>query len=439
MNRTVTKLLAAAMALVISAVLIVTITYAWTTLSVAPVAEGIQIAIGGGHTILLAPDQTEEVDGTLYHYPGAFQDTLTFSRYRQYDYLKEVDTLSPVSTADGLNWFLPEFYGISDEAVQNGDASVGETKPVSEFRRDEELKYANLTQREPEDGHYIFLDFWVVSPGTSYTLRVARGDENGGSYLIELPSVGKNENGFFLEETKGNFAASARVGFLVNTDYVADQAVTYYQRSPGSQDRFATLAGNYQEKGNPIFHGSYRFTVYEPNGDLHPQGITGSYIPTQPVGLSGSVPAATEIWDRLTVQLNNRWKQKTDGAPTLSELLTVALVGKNNQSADQAETALYDTYLQGQVAPYVAKGDFLSRMTDLRERYADDGQVTVGEMELLEKAGATKDTYIVELEKNVPQRIRMFVWIEGQDADCTELIEAQRFALSLELAGSNQK
>jgi len=33
----------------------------------------------------------------------------------------------------------------------------------------------------------------------------------------------------------------------------------------------------------------------------------------------------------------------------------------------------------------------------------------------------------------------MFVWIEGQDADCTELIEAQRFALSLELAGSNQK
>ena len=55
----------------------------------------------------------------------------------------------------------------------------------------------------------------------------------------------------------------------------------------------------------------------------------------------------------------------------------------------------------------------------------------------LKLSGATESTAIVRLEKNVPQRIRMFVWIEGQDVDCTGA-EAVDFAISVELAGSTQ-
>ena len=46
---------------------------------------------------------------------------------------------------------------------------------------------------------------------------------------------------------------------------------------------------------------------------------------------------------------------------------------------------------------------------------------------------------LLTAEKNIPQRIRMFVWIEGQDVDCTEEAIALDFAMSVELAGSDVK
>ena len=52
-------------------------------------------------------------------------------------------------------------------------------------------------------------------------------------------------------------------------------------------------------------------------------------------------------------------------------------------------------------------------------------------------AGATEDAVIVRLERNVPQRIRVFIWLEGQDADCTGATENLRFAVNLQLAGAN--
>lgn len=55
----------------------------------------------------------------------------------------------------------------------------------------------------------------------------------------------------------------------------------------------------------------------------------------------------------------------------------------------------------------------------------------------LSLAGATDDAYIVDLERNVPQRIRMFIWLEGQDVDCTNDVKQSGVVVSIELAGSN--
>ncbi len=438
MKKTISKLIAAGMALIISVVMIVTITYAWTTLSTAPTAEGIQVTIGGGNTILLAPNISETVDGTVCHYPGAFQDTLVFSKYKSYDYLKQINSLSPVSTADGINWFVPSYYSISDSEVKNGEAAVGDVKPFSSFTQDTELDYANLSGEESSEGHYMYLDFWVVSPQSEYTLRVSSGDKNSGSYLIELPAAKETESGYALEETKGSFSASARVGFLVNTDYTPEQSVTRYKQSYGYLREYQKLCGSYQEKGAYPYHGSYRFTVYEPNADLHPEGEGGCYIPTQPVGISGNTVGLLNIQDRVTAQLKNSWSEKNSNNLTLSEVFDVATVGKNIKTAKEAENELYDNYLQGQLSPYVKRGRFVKSTAALYEKCSDDNKADAAELASLQTAGATDDTYIVKLEKNVPQRIRMFVWIEGQDIDCTATEEAQRFALSIELAGSNQ-
>lgn len=440
MKNTVGKLLAASMALILSVAMVVTITYAWTTLSTTPVVEGVQIAISGSSTILIAPDLSEVVDGTTYHYPGHFSDNLNFSRYENYSYLSSLDALSPVSTSNGLHWFLPEYYDISDEAVKNGEARVGDVKPVRDFVLDTELEFANLSGSDAStDGHYLYLDFWVVSPSTNYTLRISRGDESGGSYLLELPTVSSNESGYTLTDSDGSFAAAARIGFLANTDYVTDNTMVYYQKSPAYNDQFRRLSGFYQEKGSLLYSGDYRFLIYEPNGDLHPGTENTGYVATTPVATDGNQVFLADIRDRLSVQLNNIWKKNGSESILLEQIFQTAISGKDVESPQDAASLFYDDYLQGQFAPYVTTGSFVSNISALYGCMEDDGSsVSAEAMHSLNLSGATEDTYIVKLEKNVPQRIRMFVWIEGQDVDCDSSASNRRFALSIELAGSNQ-
>ena len=45
---------------------------------------------------------------------------------------------------------------------------------------------------------------------------------------------------------------------------------------------------------------------------------------------------------------------------------------------------------------------------------------------------------VVELQQNVPQRIRMFVWVEGQDVDCANVMEEAGLMIHLELAGASR-
>ena len=63
---------------------------------------------------------------------------------------------------------------------------------------------------------------------------------------------------------------------------------------------------------------------------------------------------------------------------------------------------------------------------------------TADQVEALDTAGATEDVFIIELERNVPQRIRMFIWLEGQDVDCVDSVNSSSFMLNIELAGGSE-
>lgn len=441
MKKAFLKLIAAFMSLILAAAMVVTMSYAWMTLSTTPIAEGLQISIGGGNVILIAADQTQTVDGETYHFPAKFNQTLNFNAWDAYDYLDEVGALSPVSTADGVNWIIPEYYDLDDLAVHNGEAVAGQMKPMSAFTLDTALTYGNLTREEQADrgrGGYVYLDFWVVSPGTDYQLRISQGDENGGSYLLELqePADGDGD-AYTLTATAGSAAASARVGFLVNEDLVTDDSMRYYQNSLGYDDRYTRLRGIFHEEGEIAWQsGSSRFTIYEPNADLHPEGVAGSYAVTSPLTWESGSISPTDVGDRLAVQLTNSWKAYSHTGVSLEELFQTALVGKSFDSLDEVKNAFYHDYLQDQLMPYVNKGSFIQNTASLYSLVGGDGTVDPSELEALGKAGATDDICIVSLEKNTPQRIRMFVWLEGQDVDCVNALGDLDLALSIELAGS---
>lgn len=446
MKGIVRRLIAAVIALVLAVIMMVTISYAWITISSAPMVGGVNISIGGGTTILVAPNKTATVNGVTYNYPGAFSETIDFSSLSEYSYLNDLSGLMPVSTADGIHWFLPEYYDVFDEAVINGEASVGQVKPIENFYRDIYLEYANLPESEKvkaTSGNYIYLDFWVVSPGDEYELRVSRGDDNGGSFMIELMSAKADGESYVLTQGSGSVAASVRIGFLVNTDNVPSSVVDYYKSIPGASTKYSSLRGIYQEKDQDYwFSSDNRFTIYEPNGDLHPSGTNGDYYITSPVAWNGQLAYYANIKDKLTIQKTNDWKSNVDPSANvpLGEIFETAISNRNFDTAEEAERYFYESYLQSNLMYYVNKGSFVKNTGELYDYAEGKGKdfISANDMIGIDTAGATDDSYIVRLEKNVPQRIRMFVWIEGQDADCTNQMSELNFSINIELAGSNQ-
>ena len=75
------KLIASAFLVLAAITLIVTVSYAWITLSGKPALTGVEINIGGTNTIQIAPNMVKVVDGKTVHYPGAFQTEFQFSSF----------------------------------------------------------------------------------------------------------------------------------------------------------------------------------------------------------------------------------------------------------------------------------------------------------------------------------------------------------------------
>lgn len=452
------KLTALALMVVMTLTVAVTSTYAWLTMSSSPVLEGLRVTVAGDNTIKVAADMTKEVDGALIHYPAAFSETLNLSTSGQYQYLSRLKALAPVSTADGVNWFLPNYYTSADREVQLGSAVVGTIMPVGRFTMDTTLQYANLAgdaETSGQTGHYVYFDLWVMSPAGSCDLRVATGtgDDNTGSYVISLPDIKKTSEGSLgLNESGSTVEASARVGFLVNALPVTDNnALQTALSESGNTAEYKSLRGVYAEKDGSSTQsgiGSNSFMIYEPNADSHPQSEQdGNYIATYPIGLDVYLnQKAQSVFDRLTVQKGSRWqqdnKQDNSGKRLLDYQLEKALLQAGSKADSMTEETateyFYSQYLQGQYSFLVQKGRFFSSSIDLSTRL-DPTTRTIESTVLntYETAGATQDAVIVRLERNVPQRIRVFIWLEGQDADCTGAAENLRFAVNLQLAGAN--
>ena len=299
-----------------------------------------------------------------------------------------------------------------------------------------------------------------MSPSGDCDLRVATGtdpDDDSGSYVIALPDLSKGADGSFaLNENASSVAASARVGFLVNKTPLSGESGTTALLSAISENSntggsYNSLRGVYAEKGSSTqnFLGSERFVIYEPNADSHPGSATdGGYIATYPVGADENGKGKEQlVFTHLTVQKESRWKTDGNGKSLLAGQLEAALfqfmtqLGEekmNALTAEQAAELFYAKYLQGQYSFLVQKGHFFPQSTALFTQL-DPTTRTIESTVLntYETAGATEDAVIVRLERNVPQRIRVFIWLEGQDADCTGAAENLRFAVNLQLAGAN--
>lgn len=419
------KILASALLIVLSLSMLVMVTFAWYVMSTAPEVSGMQIKIGSD-TIRVAPD-CKDVSGQ--HYPGAFQGVL------------ETDTkaipenfwgLIPVSTADGKHWFSATY-----ESLENG----GDQK--EEYLEDTTLSSANLTARPKSGGNYLYLDFWVVAP-KDYDLRVStatQGSGQSGSYVKVFPQVKMDAAGnYSLDETQRQAESSLRIGFLVNEDAVSGES---YENSTNYDSAYKILKGEYQKPGEALPTSQTSFTIYEPNCDWHADTqFSGQYKETQPLALVGGKPQPVKLetynGTKLAAQTSATWTRTDDGTQTkLAQALQRALLeaqttDRSVTNGRSAEEYLLNQYLKGQLSGYITSGQFVKSTRDLQDGVRLD-------KENIEKFGAADDAVIVSLKKNVPQRIRMFVWLEGQDIDCTNEAALKTLLLNLELAGETKQ
>lgn len=418
------KILASALLIVLSLSMLVMVTFAWYVMSTAPEVSGMQIKIGSD-TIRVAPDC---IYASGQHYPGAFQGVL------------ETDTtaipenfwgLIPVSTADGKHWFSATY-----ESLENG----GDRK-TDEYLEDTTLSSANLTARPKSGGNYLYLDFWVVAP-KDYDLRVStatRGSGQSGSYVKVFPQVKMDAAGHYsLDETQRQAESSLRIGFLVNEDMVSGES---YKNSDTYDTAYKLLKGVYQNQGEALPTSQTSFTIYEPNCDWHADTkFSGLYKETKPLALVDGKPQPVklETYDgtKLAAQTSATWTQADDGTQTkLAQALQTALLKDKttDRSVTDAQSAgeyLLNQYLKGQLSGYITSGQFIENTGTLKDET---------DINTIKQSGATTDAVIVSLKKNVPQRIRMFVWLEGRDIDCTNEAALKTLLLNLELAGETKQ
>lgn len=216
-------------------------------------------------------------------------------------------------------------------------------------------------------------------------------------------------------------------------------------QSDGYEERYRTLLGVYRQPDEAVDPTrTSGFTIYEPNADLHPNDAAedGAYTVTHPLRYDPSDRhiEEAETVDNLAVQLASAWQTTDDGtAFRLEQIFQAAIAGKNGLTAQSAQEYFYRDYLQGQVEAYLSAGRFVQD-TEALTASAEDGTVSSERLQTLKTAGAADGAVIVKLKRNTPQRVRMFIWLEGQDIDCRSsgTVRASELALKIELAGSTK-
>ena len=206
-----------------------------------------------------------------------------------------------------------------------------------------------------------------------------------------------------------------------------------------------------------IYGGSednYKFMIYEPNGLIHTnEGLShcltdnglqsvlvknGEYHITKPIGYddAGNL-TSVNVANQLMVQTGSTWIRDIKNEMLLNTLYQQYLTDTSIQKKSE-DAAEYYSYIDYSFLPYIDAGHLFENTWDLY-MYHEDGIVSEDSLSIMTQNNAITDSHLVVLEKNVPQRIRMFVWMEGQDVDCDVNGSGKSIALRLEFAGSTGK
>lgn len=386
MGQKVGKLGMALAGMVLSLVLLTGAAYAWFSISTAPEVRGISVGVtrtGKEYPFELSLDYGEKGE------QAAWTTQLHLDAL-----LGKMNTLRPVSTCDGQNWYLP-IYGA------NGN--------VTGFSRiDNVAEYSNLT--DANTNYFTYADLWIRTrdPDMDYQVKL--------SNPLDLDSV-KAEG---RETDFGTYA--------LNEPVWKDGQMKLYD------DAMTCLRIGFQfmdDLGEP----EGMFYIYEPNADMRSQGMKafvqsnqGQQKGNDTIGYLFS--QAVEEGDAITA---DRYVKEYAG----KSLVFDTQVPSRTVGSDGEETDSFTMVSQGE-----REGTVL-----IRQRKSSWKEGLTKESKISSKAiGAIgafidKDMEVAEtppmttLTENIVKKLRLYIWLEGQDIDCWNQIAGGSIYANLEFTG----
>ncbi|NCB52312.1 MAG: hypothetical protein EOM54_10575 [Clostridia bacterium] len=391
MNKHAAALFTSGMILLLAVIMLTGASVAWFIISTKPEISGMQVQLYTNQALLVSDSRNGEYVQTLDI--GA-----SFCRYVE---------LRPVSTVDGVNWFLPAY------------EAAGPLKDPSEFILDDTLSHSNILNcardgtplegaalmAAREQGYYVWTEFWLKTeeelchvglsvPGSS---ELDQWETEQGTYgTYALANYELDGQSLALFDTQAQ--AALRVGFLVGMNTSAQKFVIYepnadQRSSPGKPE--STSAET-----------SERYVVgFDKSNNNYSEGY---YIPTQPIGKNeAGVGQVTNINNaNLIIQQKSAWD---------TQALQETLLNGSHPGSNEVDLM----------------GRFVTNTAELMNGLDEDTNMALIGI----NTSIASEPVIVSLTKDNPQKIRMFIWLEGQDVDCWNDVAAGSFVINLEFAG----
>lgn len=526
------KLLASTLTMLIALLLVIGSTFAWFTISANPEISGIQFSVSTWENLLIARDDPEIDDPLNLDYKTTIQMNDIFSYYTE---------LTPVSTVDLKNWFIPTY-----------NASTGYLKPASEFIWDPDLRYANSFRVKTENGevlftsdgttssaipltgiellnaqkqgYYVYADFWIKTeekegtvvslsfPSYGVSKAAAAKELNNyfGTYVLPVLEAKQNANSeIYLSEKQYNSETAIRLGFAVYSDAIhSDEWSNWYIYEPNADKRSV-----YEEKPedqDEYILGYIKSSAEEANGiyiETNPIGFPTSsganqgYVPVAPedetgldwtTGLCKTVYTETDlqsidstataltssatyyissgsIYTPVTgafayaylledagnkVYTRSVYRREARPLPLDPDHLIVQMAGAWDMSKQtdilstlSVEGGRLDSRQVSYFGNFVSAASLYNRLNFLKQTVADCRTAVCGGLSRLWSGESTEPEgapalqgdntsgILLKLNYNEPVKIRLFVWVEGQDVDCWNDIAAGSVQINLEFAG----
>lgn len=386
MRRINSKLIMSVCGILLGVTMLVTASYAWLTVSVKPELRGLVIQI--------IPNGKEIPFEFSINYDGTDPDSATWTTELHLDELTEEMVLRPISTVDGVNWYLPRYSAAGD---------------VNGFWK-ADLDYC--ANADPDSNYLVYADVWVRT----------RNENLDQEMVLSKPSLkqGGGYNIMASEKFYGSYALwepMKKDGAWVENDAMASLRVGLL----------------FTEEGSNSGSGFY---IYEPNADMRS---------TDFVSWLAGTPDADQMKDleytytqedsgqaaNIVEEYETRYKPEDKPGKYYPTWVPKSTGGDNWTLVNVNET------LGNRV---IAQKTSKWNMDKLTENNLDSEAIgTIGALCKVKADGsleemATSNT-MTTVEYETIQKMRIFIWLEGQDVDCWNQIAEGNLYVNLEFMG----